>query len=152
MIKERYDLITSSTNGEIKYCEQLLLILMEAGFSRIEGDMIRKAYIKKKADEIAKWEEKIKGAMENDLALDIINNIRRNIASMTYKTHMTAPLLGCFSDTCSICKGKAISIKVGEDGKTYCIPCSEKDEYKNTKFIAILDIGISTKDRVISEE
>lgn len=143
MIRERYDLITSSTNGEIKYCEQLLLILMEAGFSRIEGDMIRKAYAKKKADEMEQWEEKIKSAIENDLALDIINNIRRNISSMTYKTHMSAPLLGCFSDTCSICKEKVSSIKVGEDGKTYCIPCSEKDEHKNVRFVAVLDIGRS---------
>jgi DNA polymerase III, alpha subunit len=152
MNRERYNEITNSTGGEIKFHEQMIIILKEAGFKILEADLIRKAYIKRKTEDIVSWEEKIREKMGNELALDLIDNIKRNLTSMTFKTHMTMPLMGCFSDTCSICKNKVSSIKVGENGKVYCIPCSEKDEYKNVRFVAELDIGTSPKDTFISEK
>lgn len=142
MNRENLNKILKSTNGEIKYFEQVLFILKECGFSATETTKIVKSYGKKNVDSTKDWEYKMQLSMKKDLALDLINNIKRNIETMTFK-YQGFPITSIFNNTCSVCKKKVSSIKFDKDNNVYCIPCSKEQD---TEFIAIMDIGSITYD------
>jgi hypothetical protein len=86
MNNQRLCKLLKYTNGEIKYYEQMLFILIECEFSYIECEKIKDAYLNNKEFQVDEWEDKIKESkyIEEGVAIKIIDKIKRNVYSLTY--------------------------------------------------------------------
>lgn len=87
-MKEEIAKILEETDGELKYCEQMVDILCVCGFSPAEADTIRKDYGKKIAERISKWEEAILDKCGQTLGSELIKSFRERSGAL-YKKNPT---------------------------------------------------------------
>jgi len=90
MNKEYIDSVLKDTDGRIVYCEQLLQLLSEAGYSLEESNIIRKVYAKRQTDKIKEFEKQLENSLGTDIAQYLISKIRFDCQLMYWKVHENA--------------------------------------------------------------